>query len=68
MELDNVTTKLNRSRSALEGIEAELRSSGDEEMTRMWKEKIALYDEIDKELNHDEISFKTKKLNDEDLK
>ena len=68
MELDNVTTKLNRSRSALEGIEAELRSSGDEEMTRMWKEKIALYDEIDKELNHDETSFKTKKLNDEDLK
>ena len=67
IELDNVTTKLNRSRSALEGIEAELCSS-DEEMTRMWKEKIALYDEIDKELNHDETSFKTKKLNDEDLK
>jgi PAS domain S-box-containing protein len=67
MELGNITTKLS-SRSALEEIEADLRSSGDEEMTSMWKGKIEMYDEIDKVLTHDETPLKTKKLNDEDLK
>jgi len=65
MELNTITTKLERGRSVLERIETELHSGNDEEITRMRNEKIALYDEIDKVLSHDEAPLKTKKLDDD---
>ena len=68
MELNNITSKLKRSRSTLERIDAELSSSDDEEMTRMQKEKIELRDKIDKNQNLNEDTLKTKKLHEENSK
>ena len=71
-ELSNITAKLHETTSTLNLVEAELQrkqtevdiSSKTETPSDAWKEKLKLYDEIDKSLDNAEDRLKTKKIED----
>ena len=74
-ELDSVSVKLEESRSALKMVESELAkkraelegiAADEEALSKAWKEKLKIYDEIDKSLGIlEENGLKTKKLSHE---
>jgi len=72
-EFGDISVKLEEGKSALSLIQSELEKKQKEaELSKMpgegWKEKLKIYDEIDKCLDASEDKLKTKKLSDEELK
>ena len=71
-ELEDISTKIEESRSNLQMVETELARRktelettplSDDELSKTWKEKLKIYDEIDKSLSPtDEEPLKTKKI------
>ena len=72
--LDGIITKLEEDRSTLSFVESELErkqialetgEGGNETPGTAWKEKLKIYDEIDKSLDIVDNNLKTKKLKEE---
>jgi PAS domain S-box-containing protein len=71
-ELEGITTRLNENRATLETVENELSKrrtelnvtpQSDEALSKIWREKLKIYDEIDKSLGPaEEDIIKTKKI------